>query len=425
MGIQIRLPNITGASEKEQLAQLKSYLYQLSEELQWAFDNIDTTAGSGNGYVVNQAPRGFTASPGAGGVNAEATFAAIKALIIKSADIVNAYYEEINAKLEGAYVAQSDFGTFAEKTTQDIEANSTGITQTFENVQIIIRDTKAEIDGDLQTLGEDLSYAQNDIITITGNIEGIGTDIAGLEADIGDLDTELSGKITDTANDLNGNIGDAVNNANAYTDAAKEEAKGYTDGAKSELDGKINDANGRIDETNGNVSNLGDGLDAANKRLDAADKALEDAKIELGNAIRIAEQSASTADGLRQAAEAALKGSIDDLQILLNGLKQIVVGVTAYVKSGLLYYTDAGIPVYGIEIGQEVETNGSTVFNKFSRFTSEKLSFYDANGNEVAYISDKKLYIGQAEITTSFKIGGLIDLVMANGDVITKWEGGS
>ena len=42
MGIQIRLPNITGASEKEQLAQLKSYLYQLSEELQWAFDNIDT-----------------------------------------------------------------------------------------------------------------------------------------------------------------------------------------------------------------------------------------------------------------------------------------------------------------------------------------------------------------------------------------------
>lgn len=414
MGIQIRLPNITGASEKEQLVQLKSYLYQLSEELQWAFDNIDTTGGSSNGYVVNQAARGFTATNGAGGVNAEATFAAIKALIIKSADIVEAYYEEINAKLEGAYVAQSDFGTFAEKTTQDIEANSTGITQTFENVQIIIRDTKDEIDGTLQVLGDDLSYAQQDVIVLQGNI-------ASVETDIGELDSNLQ----NTRTELNNNINGAVSNAIAYTDAAKEEAKGYTDGAKNDLTGKINDTNGRIDETNGNVSSLGDRLDAADARIGNAEDALENAKIELGNAIRVAEQSASTADLLRQAAEAALQDSIDNLQILLNGLREIVVGVTAYIKSGLLYYTDASIPVYGIEIGQEVEVNGSTEYKKFSRFTSEKLSFYDANGNEVAYISDKKLYIGQAEITTSLKVGGLIDLVMANGDVITKWEGGS
>ena len=421
MGVEIRLPNITGASEKEQLVQLKSYLYQLSQELQWAFDNIDTAGGSGNGYVVNQAPRGFTASPGGTGINAEATFAAIKALIIKSADIVNAYYEEINTKLEGAYVAQSDFGTFAEKTTQDIEANSTGITQTFENVQIIIRDTKAEIDGDLQTLGEDLSYAQQDVIVLQGNVSDINDNIASVETNIGELDNTLQ----NTKTELSGNIGDAVSSANAYTDAAKEEAKGYTDGAKNDLTGKINDANGRIDKTNGNVSDLGDRLDAAGTRISDAEKALEDAKIELGNAIRTAEQSASNADLLRQAAEDALQDSIDNLQILINGLKTIVVGVTAYIKSGLLYYTDASIPVYGIEVGQEVEVNGKTEFHKFSRFTSEKLSFYDANGNEVAYISDKKLYIGQAEITISLKVGGLIDLVMANGDVVTKWEGGS
>ena len=76
--------------------------------------------------------------------------------------------------------------------------------------------------------------------------------------------------------------------------------------------------------------------------------------------------------------------------------------------------------MYGIEIGQQV----GDVFNKFSRFTSEKLSFYDANNNEVAYISDKKLYIGQAEITISLKVGGFVDYVMG-GDVVTKWEGGS
>lgn len=432
MGIQIRLPNITGASEKEQLVQLKSYLYQLSEELQWAFDNIDTTGGSGNGYVVKEAPRGFTASSGGSGVNAEATFAAIKSLIIKSADIVNAYYEEINAKLEGAYVAQSDFGTFAEKTTQDIEANSTGITQTFENVQIIIRDTKNEIDGDLQTLGEDLSYAQNDVIVLKGNVEDINGNIADVETNIGELDETLQ----NTKGELTGNIGEAVNSANAYTDAAKNEAIGYTDGAKSELDGKIgetaseldgkiNDANGRIDETDGKVSNLGEGLEAANGRIDGVADDLADAKNAINTEIRRVSDSVSTVDRLRLAAEEALAGSIDNLEFIIEGLKQIVVGVTAYIKSGLLYYTDAGIPVYGIEIGQEVESNGTTVFNKFSRFTSEKLSFYDANGNEVAYISDKKLYIGQAEITTSLKVGGLADYVMANGDVVTKWEGGS
>ena len=63
------------------------------------------------------------------------------------------------------------------------------------------------------------------------------------------------------------------------------------------------------------------------------------------------------------------------------------------------------------------------MFNKYARFTSEKLSFYDSNNIEVAYISDKKLYVKIAHITVSFQIGGLIDLVMNTGDVVTKWVG--
>ena len=104
----------------------------------------------------------------------------------------------------------------------------------------------------------------------------------------------------------------------------------------------------------------------------------------------------------------------------------MIIGVTAYLKSGLIYTTDAGIPVYGLEIGQSVrdEVAGTEVFNKYARFTSEKLSFYDNNGTEVAYISDKKLYIKMAQITVSFQIGGLISLVMPSGDVVEKWVGG-
>ena len=36
-----RLPAITGQSEKEQLQQLQNYLYQLVEQLNWAFDALE------------------------------------------------------------------------------------------------------------------------------------------------------------------------------------------------------------------------------------------------------------------------------------------------------------------------------------------------------------------------------------------------
>ena len=41
MDVQIRLPKIDGATDKEQLVQIKSYLRQLAEELNMAFAAID------------------------------------------------------------------------------------------------------------------------------------------------------------------------------------------------------------------------------------------------------------------------------------------------------------------------------------------------------------------------------------------------
>lgn len=38
----IRLPKITGATEREQLSQVKSYLYQLAEQLQFALNSVET-----------------------------------------------------------------------------------------------------------------------------------------------------------------------------------------------------------------------------------------------------------------------------------------------------------------------------------------------------------------------------------------------
>ena len=244
MAYDIRLPNITGATEKEQLKQLRSYLHQFVEQMQWVLNDISMNQG---GAATVQGSQQANTSKSDGEKDGVATFDSIKALIIKSADIVDSYYEEINRRLEGEYVAQSDFGTYKEETSQEIIETSKSIERVFKNLQ-----------------------------TIEDTIDNI-----------------------------------AFN----------------------------------------------------------------------------------------------------------------TVDVTAYIRGGELDTVD-GIPVYGLEIGQTDTIDGEEVFNQFARFTADRLSFYDQNRSEVAYISDYKLFIKNVEITSSYKIGGFVDTVMANGDVVTKWVGG-
>ena len=40
---KIRYPNITGKTSQEQLAQMKSYLHQLADQLNWALTVMDKT----------------------------------------------------------------------------------------------------------------------------------------------------------------------------------------------------------------------------------------------------------------------------------------------------------------------------------------------------------------------------------------------
>lgn len=221
--VELRLPNITGLTEKEQLVQIKSYLYQLTGQLQWALSNLETTTQTA---IINTQK---SVSNSLEKVDAESTFNSVKALIIKSAEIVEAYYEEMNIIFSGEYVAQSDFGTFSEETEQAITENSTEIERAFTNLQEIITDI------------ETLEYS--------------------------------------------------------------------------------------------------------------------------------------------------------------------LIDVNAHIKTGLLYYDDNGVPVYGLEIGQRTTVDEVEVFNKYARFTSDRLSFYDQNGSEVAYISDYKLYITNAEITGTLRLG--------------------
>lgn len=241
MRTDLRYPNINGKTTHEQMEQTRRYLHQLVDQLNFALQSV----GSGSAVPATVIKDG-SVSKAENENNAVATFNDIKALIIKSADIVNAYYDEINTRLEGVYVAESDFGSFAQQTTQDIRANSTSLQQLYSNIQAIITD--------------------------------------------------------------------------------------------------------------------------------------------------------------------------------IDNLEHSLIESNAYINSGLLYYdTSSGVPVYGLEIGQRNTIDGVEVFNKYAQFTADRLSFFDSNGFEVAYISDRKLYITTVQITGELIRGALVDIVQSDKTIVTKW----
>lgn len=221
--INILPPNLNGKNDAARLQQVSSYLFQMAEQLNYALTLMDDNAKEVKEQVVmlsqkSEAPAAETAKE---------TFESIKALIIKSADIVSAYSETITRNLSGTYVAQSDFGTFRQETKQSITENASSIVRAFED------------------------------------IESIESDVTGLR--------EL-------------------------------------------------------------VSN-------------------------------------------------------------------------AWIKTGLLEDDAQGYPIYGVEVGQMVSEGGTDEFKKFARFTSDRLSFYDRNETEVAYVSDYVLHITQAEIPGGITLG--------------------
>jgi hypothetical protein len=122
-----------------------------------------------------------------------------------------------------------------------------------------------------------------------------------------------------------------------------------------------------------------------------------------------------------------IEKSSTDIESLYTNIQKIItdiesiIEVNAHIRSGLLYTDDDGVPIYGLEIGQINKIDGVEVFNKYTRFTSDRISFYDKNDTEVAYISDYKLYIANVEVISSYQVGGLKDIVLSNGDVVTKW----
>lgn len=324
--IDIRQPNITAGTPEQQLIQMRSYLYQLSQQLQWAFSTV-SSSGSGNSVYVSPGSVGNAAVNAR--IDPQKTFAALKDLIIKSADIVNAYYDEINTKLSGVYVAQSDFGIYAEETGAVISANSTGVSQLYENNRTILLN--------IQTLEDSM---KDEFQRVDGAASDLFTEIERVDA---------------STNTLSGTVGRLETNTQSLSDS--------------------------IGDLETNAQNLSNTVG------------------------QIADSTASMAE-------------------TVDALYAATAETNAYIKTGMLYEDEHGIPVYGLEVGQTNDVNGENVFTKFARFSSDRLSFYDRNDTEVAFISDYRLYISNAEVTGALTLTGKFKIFYDHG-LAFQWIGGN
>lgn len=94
MGYILRLPSINAATDTEKIEQIRRYLYQTIKEINWALNTLD--ASTPEMVEANEA-------------SADSTFALIKPMIIKSSEIINAYYTNMKSRFDDVYAPKADF----------------------------------------------------------------------------------------------------------------------------------------------------------------------------------------------------------------------------------------------------------------------------------------------------------------------------
>ena len=147
MGIDIRQLNALTGNDHEKLVKVISYLYQLREQLQYAFDNIQVS-GEKEGGITNNTTNIINNSSGViDQQNAGASFMALRDFIINSGEgktLLSEFLEPL--ELNETYVSQSVYGDFASTTNSKIEGNANAITINYNKQQAILENNSNELD---------------------------------------------------------------------------------------------------------------------------------------------------------------------------------------------------------------------------------------------------------------------------------------
>lgn len=117
----LMMPPAPAGTVSQQLQRQYSYLFQMAQQLNLVLAQLE-----GGQQVAASA----SAVPAAEEERTQ-QYRTLKSMVIKTAQQVQQELQQLTARLEGEYVAASDFGTYVEQLNSYIEANPAAITQYY------------------------------------------------------------------------------------------------------------------------------------------------------------------------------------------------------------------------------------------------------------------------------------------------------
>ena len=159
MSVNIRYPNISGLSEREQLAQIKSYLYQIVDELNYA---LPTLGGSSQTYDVQ---------------GTEVSYYELRSLIISTTGELRDQYEKLYQRLESDYTSKKEFNESAAA----VEAELHRLLELINALDKAVEGLEAE-DAAIKKSINDLS----------GGVNALNATVYGLRTTVESLDNSIN-----------------------------------------------------------------------------------------------------------------------------------------------------------------------------------------------------------------------------------------
>lgn len=160
--MNINPPPIFRGDEQEQLLQMRSYLYQMQQQLQFALNQITPeTIAEKIAAASSKAKLPDNTEP-----TLTAAYTKLKSLIVKTADTVRSEMDVLVTTFESTYVANSTFGTFQENLSNTITQTADAVVQTYDY--------------------------ESQLSAINNNIVGLGTDLSSLENALSEFNTAIS-----------------------------------------------------------------------------------------------------------------------------------------------------------------------------------------------------------------------------------------
>lgn len=99
MSMNLRYPNITGGSEREQVAQIRGYLHQLVEQLNYVLSNLSAGDGSANSDSTNKE------------LLSEAQYYELRSMIANETREIRGLIDQLSTKLQSEYVTKEEMQT--------------------------------------------------------------------------------------------------------------------------------------------------------------------------------------------------------------------------------------------------------------------------------------------------------------------------